>query len=184
MCLSFNGIAQNQEVDTLAFKYIELQISYNKFHSIDSEYDKYWEGGKSISFSITTSFYFGDVIGGIELTEFAGKGNKINFKSNYVYGGWGKSIKLHQKISVMPSIMIGSNMFDFSEDKLSTNPKEQEFSYGFQNTIKIRVLKKWGLNFTTSYRRILTAPTIKLFFNNVGISYRLNLGKEIRAFLI
>ncbi len=175
--------AQSQEFETPAFKHIDLQISYNRFKGVDTEYDKYWAGGKSASFSITTPFYYGDIVGGMEYTVFEGK-KKVDFQSLYVFLGWGKELKIHQRVRILPVVLIGTNVFDFSKYDPAHFQKEQEFSYGFQNTIKIYILKKWTLNLNTTYRRILTTPNIKLFYSSIGVSYRVMLGEKIRAFLL
>ncbi len=91
-----------------------------------NDFDTYWQSGALVGLSLTMPFYFGGVQGGIQAISFhAGEKSTIEFKSLFIYVGWGVKHPITNRFSFGGVVRLGMDVMTFPHAQEYGNELDQ-----------------------------------------------------------
>ncbi|MEE9166433.1 MAG: hypothetical protein V3U24_03090 [Candidatus Neomarinimicrobiota bacterium] len=167
-----------------AFQTLELGLTVDKNVNRSTFHD-FWKPDLGIETFVKTPFYQGDVEIGFQFISYMAKANRIpDYKSVYIYLGYGKEWRLPSRVYWFNGFKIGNYLMIFEGGKLGDPSKtESEFSADLVSRMSYPIHKTLRISVSTSYMIIYTHKRIEFAFISVGTSYSIKTPKWIRDFL-
>ncbi|MCX6152510.1 MAG: hypothetical protein NTX22_18435 [Ignavibacteriales bacterium] len=134
---------------------------------------------------VSSPFYYGNIQTGVFYFNF--KGNELvspDFKSLYIFLGWGKDIRLPLNITFNSQVRAGPYFTFFKVDSVATEEKnESELALSFNTGINIKMYSNINFKLEADFITIFFHRKIKLFIITAGLNYTINMPLWLKEFL-
>ena len=143
----------------------------------------YWDPERGLEAMITTPFYWGDILAGVQIMSFSAADSSYpNFESIYPFLGWEVSLLLPFQLRLHTGLNLGINRMEF--DNL-TEFERTESEVGLTLLIGFSRLFAPNLTVRSSIRResIFTYERIHLLQYTVGLGYTIQTPQGIKKLL-
>ena len=168
-----------------------LCISIQLIQNVNSNIFHDFYGSKNgLNTSITTPFYWGDIQGSIQISQYTGKEQSyLDFTGIHPNLKWGKQFYLSDRLKWFNGGGIGWYIFYFSEESYSSDEyfnssvRESELSRNYITQLNYSISEIFKINLCIRYDTISTYKKINLTNTCLGVSYLLRTPDWIKIFL-
>lgn len=167
-----------------AFKTVSVSAHYFQ-NSNRNMFHNYWKPANGFELSAETEFYLGKIELGTQLSFIkAQKSQQPNYRSVYMYIGWGLERKLFSKLFLYSGFSFGNYYMNFDDDIIDVNLKsESEFGFDLKSGLRYNFGNNLFVKFTGRYQIIYTFHRIHLTYISVGLGKTFNTPKWLEEFL-
>ena len=184
LLVNFSYANNNDMYDSL-----EVGLLYN-INTNRNSFHNYWNQNWSFETFFSTPFYRGQLQTGIILNSFRSHNIQfVDFKTIYLYFGWGINLKFPFQVHCTPSINIGNVMMFF--ERPSNRPNIPKYIYDLEEELAVRL--NFGFSYpisgnlfyrlSFSYKVIYINKKIELNLLSTGISYSFDMPEWLKVFL-
>ena len=148
-------------------------------------FHSYWKPANGIDIQADTEFYFGKVELGTQLSIIKAQNvRSFDYKSAYLYIGWGLEQKIIPSIHLYSGFQLGHYLMYFNDDNTDINLKsESEFGFGLKARLRYNFGNNLFINLTGRYQIIYTFHRIHLSYISFGVGKSFNTPKWLWEFL-
>jgi hypothetical protein len=160
--------AQNEE------PYSKISIEMNYLQNKPSKFlDKYWKSDYGLQGFLSTPFYYGKILAGINYYSFTSRDEKYpGFKGFFINAGWGNEIKLPLNLIFCSSVKAGSLLMYFKVDSLSAFERfESEFAVSLNTTLKYKLNSCLRINLGGEFTTVFLHNKMKLLTAFAGLEF-------------
>ena len=141
----------------------------------EDDFHSFWDHGRGGEALIETPFYRGHARLGLAVMPFHSATDEVpDFRSFFLYAGWGKAWTLPANLSVFTGLDAGSFAMRFSADTPGrTNSNETEVALRLNARLTYTLGDRWRLHLGASRQTVFTFKRFHLTFLSAGIGYTL-----------
>ena len=127
-----------------------------------NDLDEFWDTGPAAGVALKMPFYWGLVEGGIQRIKFASLQTSIpNFKSDFLYLGWGIEKHLAMGITLMGGLKLGGQIMSF-ENSAGDVIREIEMGTELYSSLGFALNPTWSFSGSFRHQRIYTQRAIRI----------------------
>ncbi len=175
---------QNRQKNSKPFKTISISVNYLQ-NSNRNMFHRYWKPANGFDLLAGSEFYFGQIELGAQISFIrAQNSQQPDYKSIYMYLGWGLEQKLISKLFLYSGFQLGHYYMNFDENNININLKsESEFGFGLKSGLKYFFGNNLFVTVSGRYQIIYTRHRIELSFVSIGLGRSFDTPNWLEEFL-
>jgi len=166
------------------FSTIAIRIS-GAHNSNRNTFHEFWEPELGAELLLETPFYLGDIQAGIHLYSYSGRDSyQPDFKSVYIFIGWGLGFRLFQGIQWYNGLQLGSYQMYFDDSDIDESQVlESELGVGLNTRFDFNLTNSWSLRLGAAYLHVYTKKPLELIMITAGVSYTFDTPEWLKEIL-
>lgn len=160
-----------------------LSLSLNVSQDFNrAEFQNDWDTTPAIDIAAGMPFYFGEVRGSVRLMR-AHSTELTDISSAYINVGWGPTIKVGARSSILAFVSAGTMYMSFADETVSFKKSESELAVGLRAGFSTHLGGPLHAEVFTEWQHAFTSVPLDFVFISAGLKYDLVAPNWLRNFL-